>query len=139
MNDRTRVSGDSVTCATRMFLLDNDGSGSQIDADLRYDPDDPFAVSVVFHTAAKKVTWTFARELLIEGVYEPAGIGDVQIWPCLEESGSAVVMIELFAPAGGVMLQAASRAVAGFVAEMLEAVPLGAEQVDLDAAVAALR
>jgi len=137
MKDRTDVSADIITCSTPMCLLDDDGPGTQIDADMVFDPADPYAMSIVFHTGAP-VTWTFGRDLLIEGIYEPAGVGDVQVWPCLVESGAAVVMIELVAPDGAVMLQVASRVVADFITRVLRVVPIGAEGVDVDAALAAL-
>lgn len=139
MTDRTGIPADLVTCSTQMSVIDDEGPGTRVDADLVYDPADPFAVSVAFHADDRTVTWTFGRELLVEGAYEPAGVGDVQVWPCLAEHGAAVVMIELFTPGSNVLLQASSRVVAGFVAEMLAAVPLGEEPVDLDEAVAALR
>jgi hypothetical protein len=137
MKDRTSVSTDIVTCTTRMSFLDDEGPGVEIDADLVFDPHDPYAMSIVFRTSAP-VTWTFGRDLLVDGLYEPAGEGDVQVWPCLAEAGTAVVMLELFAPDGAVVLQVPSRVVADFVTRMLHAVPLGAECVDVDAALAAL-
>ena len=66
------------------------------------------------------VTWTFARELLAEGLYDPSGDGDVQVWPCLSHTGEAVVIIELCSPDGTAMLQTPSRAVQAFVASIYE-------------------
>ena len=39
-----------------------------------------------------EVCWTFARELLLDGQYEPTGDGDVHVWPCLSPRGDAVVI-----------------------------------------------
>jgi hypothetical protein len=77
------------------------------------------------------VVWTFARELLADGIYQPSGNGDVQIWPCLSSSGEAVIIIELCSPDGAAVLQAPSRAVHGFVARTHDVVPQGEESVHL--------
>ncbi|MET0839746.1 MAG: SsgA family sporulation/cell division regulator, partial [Marmoricola sp.] len=71
--------------------------------------------------------WTFARELLAEGLYTPSGNGDVQVWPCLSSTGDAVVIIELSSPDGLALLQAPSRTVHDFVARTHEVVPEGEE------------
>jgi hypothetical protein len=111
--------------------------GSEQDHDLAaafsFDPDDAFAVTMTLEALSGPVHWTFARELLVEGQYEPAGDGDVHVWPCLSPSGEAVVIIELESPAGETLLQFPTRAVQDFVAASLETVPLGQEQVDVDA------
>lgn len=73
------------------------------------------------------VVWTFARELLTEGLHEPVGDGDVQVWPCLNSTGQAVVIIELRSPDGMALIQAPSRAVHAFVARTEEIVPVGQE------------
>ena len=73
------------------------------------------------------VTWTFARELLAEGLYDPSGDGDVQVWPCLSNTGEAVVIVELCSPDGTALLQTGSRAVQIFVTSIYDAVPAGTE------------
>ena len=94
------------------------------------------------HLEAKsgRVTWTFARELLAEGLYDPVGDGDVQVWPCLSGAGEAVVIIELCSPTGEAMLQTGSRAIQAFVASTYELVPAGQESshLSMDALVAQL-
>jgi len=102
-------------------------------AEFVYDPADPCAVTLVIQTQSGPVHWTFARELLVEGQYEPAGDGDLHVWPCLSASGEAVVIVELSSPAGETLLQFPTRAVQEFVASSVDAVPLGAEEVDVDA------
>ena len=105
-------------------------------ADLRYDTADPFAVTMAFHTGWQDVRWTFARELLLEGLYEPTGDGDVHVWPCLSSTGVAVVIVELASTEGEVLLQLSSRAVHQFVTRTMSVVPVGDESrfVDLDEA-----
>ena len=64
---------------------------------------------------------------------EPSGDGDVHVWPCLSSCGEAVVIVELCSPVGETLLQFPSRAVQEFVYSSVEAVAMGAEQVDVDA------
>jgi len=102
-------------------------------AEFVYDPADACAVTMVLQTPSGPVHWTFARELLVEGQYEPSGDGDVHVWPCLSACGEAVVIVELCSPVGETLLQFPSRAVQDFVYSSLDAVPLGREEVDVDA------
>jgi hypothetical protein len=86
------------------------------------------------------VTWSFARDLLAQGLYDPAGDGDVLVWPCLGRSGEAVVVIELRSPSGAAMLQTPSRTVQEFVDDVFMVVPEGREHewIDFDQLVAHL-
>ncbi|HET9501511.1 MAG TPA: SsgA family sporulation/cell division regulator [Marmoricola sp.] len=110
----------------------------ELDGGLRYDPADPFAVSLRMTHGDQEVVWTFARELLSGGLYEPTGDGDVHVWPCLSRSGTSVVMIELCSPDGELVLEAPSRTVSRFLDEVEHLVPSGSEHIDVDALVAQL-
>lgn len=110
-----------------------DEAGPSLDVTLSYDPADPVAVTMVIETVAGPVPWTFARDLLVEGYYEPTGDGDIHVWPCLDSDGAAVVIVELESPEGGALLQLPARPVDEFIAASLASVPRGAEQVDVDA------
>lgn len=107
-------------------------------AEFVFDSADACAVTMVLQAPSGPVDWTFARELLVDGQYEPVGDGDVHVWPCLSSCGEAVVIVELCSPAGETLLQFPTRAVQDFVYSSLEAVPLGREQVDVDAWLAQL-
>jgi hypothetical protein len=107
-------------------------------AEFVYDPADPCAVTMVLQTITGPVHWTFARDLLVDGQYEPSGDGDVHVWPCLSSCGEAVVIVELCSPVGETLLQFPSRAVQEFVYSSVEAVPVGAEEIDVDAWLAQL-
>lgn len=98
-----------------------------MDGELRYDTNDPFAVTLEVQTESGPVTWTFARELLAEGRYEPSGDGDVQVWPCLSVAAAAVTIVELHAPEGDALLQAPTRTIDRFLADTFAAVPPGQE------------
>lgn len=102
-------------------------------AEFVYDPADACAVTMALQTASGPVNWTFARELLVDGQYEPTGDGDVHVWPCLSAYGEAVVIVELCSPVGETLLQFPTRAVQDFIISSLKQVPLGREDLDVDA------
>ena len=118
-----------VTENLELELVDPQGESTSIDSDLVFDPADPYAATMVFRTGVQEVLWTFGRELLVEGLYEPTGDGDVQVWPCLSNTGEAVVIVELCSPDGELLVQADSRSVDTFIAKMLSSVPDGQESV----------
>lgn len=121
-----------ITESVELEFVDPQGESTALEADLVFDPADPFAVTMVFRTGVQEVRWTFGRELLVEGLYEPTGDGDVHVWPCLSSNGSAVVIVELCSPDGELLVQAGSRAVNGFVTKMLASVPDGQEAAFVD-------
>lgn len=127
-----------VTELVELEFVDPQGDATALEADLVFDPADPFAVTMVFRNSSQEVRWTFGRELLLEGMYEPTGDGDVHVWPCLSSDGTAVVIVELCSPDGELLVQAPSRTVNKFVNRMLASVPDGHEGafVDVDAELA---
>jgi len=130
----------TVTQGVTLELIDPTGAATPIEAELHYDPRDPYAVTTVFMTGASQVRWTFGRELLSEGLYEPCGDGDVHVWPCLNSKGHAVVIIELCSPDGEALVQARTGDLRSFVDRMAKAVEPGSESahVDVDAAISAI-
>lgn len=117
---------------SELNLICGTEEAAPIDGGLSFDPSDPLAVSLRLGRGEQDVLWTFARDLLDSGVYEPTGIGDVHVWPCLDSEGSAVVIIELCSPDGELLLQADSRRVQAFLSEAARVVPPGSEVVDVD-------
>ena len=130
----------TVTQSVSLELIDPTGVITPIDAELHYDPRDPYAVTTVFRTGSSTVRWTFGRKLLTDGLYEPSGDGDVHVWPCLDSEGHAVVIIELCSPDGEALVQARTGDLSGFVERMSRAVAPGKESahLDLDATIAAI-
>lgn len=126
-NLTTTVSTMAVQIATVEAEQDHN-----LSAEFRFDAADPWAVTMILATIAGPVDWTFARDLLVDGQYEPTGDGDVHVWPCLSPSGEAVVIVELDSPSGETLLQFPTRAIQDFVSSALETVPQGAEEVDVD-------
>lgn len=105
-----------------------------VPARFRYLSSDPYAVHVIFHLDSDRpVHWTFARELLLEGVFRPCGRADVRIWPA-KSDGRSVICLALSSPSGSALLQAPTCPVALWVERTLRLVPPGAEpdQLGLD-------
>jgi hypothetical protein len=129
-----------IVLRTAVPFLSGESATEHLDGEFSYDPADPFAVTMKLEARCGSVTWTFARELLADGLYEPTGSGDVQVWPCLSNTGAAVVIIELCSPDGTALLQTGSRSVREFVDATYRAVPEGRESshVSIDALVAQL-
>lgn len=138
--DHVTQTARAVSQTLPLDLVDAEGGTTRLEADFSFDPADPFAVTAVFKTSAGAVSWTFGRELLVVGAFEPTGDGDVHVWPCLAADGAAVVIVELSSPEGEVLVQASSRDIATFVSAMLRSVPLGEESalVDIDAELAGI-
>jgi hypothetical protein len=117
-----------VTTSATVTVGSPVAAGITFPCDFLYDPTDPFAMTLVFRPPDRSpITWTFGRDLLLVGIDEPTGVGDVSIAPWLGADGHAEVAITLSSPDGELQVQARRRDVARFVAEMLEAVPEGAE------------
>ncbi|MFI8101810.1 SsgA family sporulation/cell division regulator [Streptomyces sp. NPDC086023] len=111
-----------------------------VPARLTYRADDPYAVHVTFHVGSSApVNWTFARELLVEGVFRPCGHGDVRIWPTKVDSHS-VICVALSSPDGDALLEAPATSVSAWLERTLHAVPPGteSERLGLDDALAEL-
>ncbi len=115
-------------------------------AELSYDVADPYAVTVGFHTGSVAdgpvsdvVQWTFARQLLTDGVTGPVGQGDVQVWPT-QGRDAAGVSLSLSSPSGKAMFEIPLPELVEFLSLTYAAVPTGAESdhVDVDAELALL-
>jgi hypothetical protein len=140
MDHPMNIAPMTVTQPIVLELIDPTGAATPIEAELQYDPRDPYAVTTVFMTGASQVRWTFGRDLLREGLYEPCGDGDVHVWPCLDSHGHAVVIIELCSPDGEALVQAKTGDLTNFVERMTKAVEPGTESAltDVDGAITAI-
>ncbi|MFF8376920.1 SsgA family sporulation/cell division regulator [Streptomyces sp. NPDC015661] len=109
-----------------------------VPARLAYRTDDPYAVHMTFHVGTDHpVNWTFARELLVEGVFRACGHGDVRIWPT-KVDGRSVILMALSSPDGDALLEAPSAQVSAWLERTLRAVPPGteSERLGIDAGLA---
>jgi hypothetical protein len=129
-----------VTQPTIVELLDQSGFALPLETELQYDARDPYAAVVVFNTERGRITWSFGRDLLVGGLHEPTGEGDVHVWPCLDSAHRQVVLIELTSTEGCALVQAPLADVRRFVDRITALVAPGTEShhLDLDAEIAAL-
>lgn len=101
--------------------------GVPVPARLTYRTDDPYAIHICFHiNSLHPVHWTFARELLVEGVFRPCGQGDVRVWPT-KAAGRSVVLMALSSPDGDALLEAPAAQVSAWLERTLRVVPPGSE------------
>lgn len=134
----------TVTAELALALVAPDGQGLPVAAVLRYETVDPYAVRVGFRTGADEVVeWTFARQLLTEGVTGRVGEGDVQVWPVSDTTplgDEAAICLSLCSPSGAALFEAPVGAVVEFLSRTYCAVPVGSESdfVDVDAELALL-
>jgi len=130
------VQTDNVVSELEFALVVADADPIKVSAHLRYDVRDPFAVCVSFDAgAADRIEWTFARELLDQGLWQASGDGDVKVWP----RGNSVV-VALCSPSGRAVLETPRQPVADFVTRTQRLVPSGQEAafIDLDRELTAL-
>jgi hypothetical protein len=99
---------------------------------LRYDGSDPLALRMVFPAEVSlddsEVVWAFARDLVETGLREPAGEGDVHVWPC----GRAQTVFEFRAPEGVALVQFDNAPLRRFLRSSYAVVPAGKEADHLD-------
>ncbi|MFN8147488.1 MAG: SsgA family sporulation/cell division regulator [Candidatus Nanopelagicales bacterium] len=128
-----------VSAELDLTLVMDDDRTLQVPSTLVYAVDNPYAVTAVFRTADGDVTWVFGRDLLDDGLIEPAGEGDVTVWPTVV-AGRPVVCLALASPAGSALLQLDAGALRVFLDESYELVEMGheGEHLDIDAALAEL-
>jgi hypothetical protein len=104
--------------------------GVTVPALLSYRLDDPLAVHFTFHVGSDApVEWSFARDLLAEGLCRPCGRGDVRLWPTTV-GGRAVLYVALSSPDGDALLTAPAEAVRSWLRLTQRLVTPGAEAVD---------
>jgi len=131
---------DLVSAEIEMRLVVDGGPSLPVRADVSYDQNDPYAAKIAFHTgAADIVEWTFARSLLTDGVTQPAGDGDVQVWPSMS-NGQPTVCLSLTSPSGRALFEAPLPDLVQFLTRTYALVPTGGESdfVDVESELALL-
>ena len=136
-----RKSHTAVTAEVGLRLVLPDSPSLPVLATLRYDASDPYAISISFHTGAdgSAVDWSFARQLLTDGVTHPVGEGDVRVWPTTREDRQ-LIALSLTSPSGSALFETALSDVVEFLTRSYSTVPTGSESdfVDLDSELALL-
>lgn len=111
-----------------------------LDAELTYDPADPFAVRLEIGAGHEEtVTWFFARDLLRDGTTHATGEGDVCVTPRDGENGREI-LVSLTTPEGSARFGTNLGQVVQFLTAAYTLVPTGSETLgaDLDAELDAL-
>lgn len=105
----------------------------EVPAVMDYSADEPYSIRATFQTGEADVTWVFARDLLSDGVDNPAGCGDISVWPGKHE-GRDVLFLSLSSDTGQALLRTEIDEVRRFVRRTHEVVPNGRESdmIDID-------
>jgi hypothetical protein len=128
MQPRPRCVEDDIT----LRLLVPGADGVVLDATLRYDPTDPYAVQATFRAGEASVSWMLGRELLHHGLVDATGDGDVRVWPDLDAEDEPAVMVRLSSPDGQAVLCLDADVLQNFLARTFAVVPIGQEGRYLD-------
>jgi len=107
-----------------------------VSAQLTYDRADPYAVCVSFDAGrTERIEWTFARDLLDQGLWVAAGDGDVRVWP-----RDSTVVMALCSPTGKAILETPRHCVAEFIrrSQLIVAVGSEGEYIDVERELASL-
>lgn len=97
-----------------------------------YTAREPYLVKLAFRTERGRwIDWVFGRDLLVEGLQAPAGLGDVRVRADLAAEHRLMV-IELESPDGFAVVEMGREDLERFVAATCEIVPLGTEPELLD-------
>ncbi|WP_405778920.1 SsgA family sporulation/cell division regulator [Streptomyces sp. NBC_00859] len=119
---------ESVQAEVMMSFLVSEELSFRIPVELGYEVSDPYAVRMTFHLPGDApVTWTFGRELLLDGINAPTGDGDVHISPS-DPSGLSDVHLRLQVGADSALFRAGSAPLIAFLDRTDKIVPLGQER-----------
>ncbi|UMP07028.1 SsgA family sporulation/cell division regulator [Amycolatopsis sp. EV170708-02-1] len=120
------------------FILGDWAGAPRVEGSLHYRESDPYAITMLIGMGDSPVEWKFARDLLAEGLIEPAGEGDVRIVP--PQDGRDEVTVLLSSPDGRVTLLCPPERLATFLRETVDIVSIGDESgyLAIDGALGAL-
>jgi len=97
-----------------------------------YRADDPFAVSLAVRTRHDRwVEWLVSRELVVEALSCPTGIGDVRMTP-QHVQGYDIVEIEIRSTDGRAVLEVDRDLLRHFIDASLDVVAVGDEAAEID-------
>ncbi len=112
-----------------MSFLVSEELAFRIPVELDFDSADPYAIRLTFDLPGDvPVTWTFSRELLLDGLSRPSGEGDVRIEPSSAEYLSDV-FISLQVGAERALFRVSAPPLVAFLDRTDRLVPLGKEEV----------
>jgi hypothetical protein len=119
---------ESVQAEVLMSFIVSDELSFRIPVELGYETRDPFAVRMTFHLPGDApVTWTFGRELLLDGINSATGEGDVRVEPTEDEDHLSDVHIRLRVGPDQALFRASAPPLVAFLDRTDKLVPLGQE------------
>ncbi|WP_210587678.1 SsgA family sporulation/cell division regulator [Streptomyces sp. GESEQ-35] len=104
-----------------------------LQARFSYDESLPLEVRVEFSNATGGVVaWALSRDLLIAGLHQPSGHGDVRIWPpCRRHDGHSLWVL-LQGRIGAALLEIRVAPLHAWLVRTLRSVPFGTEGLSMD-------
>lgn len=108
------------------------GTFRDVTAEFAFDPSDPYAVWLTVPWVDGRHRWAICRSLVSRGLTDPAGEGDVQLWPSTDDTGSGVVVLDLWSDGVHVVAEVSTRELYRFLTRTLSVVPFGSEHEHLD-------
>lgn len=118
-----------VASRTVFDFVRQNGTTAPVETELIYQADDPFAVTMKFHSGGSVATWIMGRDLLAEGTTKAAGEGDVRVRP---HPGRALVL-ELVSEQHVTVFRFPASTLKKFLSATYRIVPAGNERFDADA------
>jgi hypothetical protein len=115
-----------------LACVDPWGRQVEVPTTLSYHQNDPYAVTLTFHSATGDVEWIVARTLLLQGLAAPAGEGDVKVFPSIDDDARAVAVLDFSSPDGRLVTQTSTYELQAFLARTFAVVPVGTESDYLD-------
>ncbi|MFJ1945451.1 SsgA family sporulation/cell division regulator [[Kitasatospora] papulosa] len=110
---KTEDGGNGIEQRVQLWMRQHrteDDRGERILTQLVYRTKDPYAVTAVFYAGTEEeLEWTFARELLDDGLHSSVGLGDVIVWPGPEETGDTQRIFIRLRPPGSTALLSLDR------------------------------
>jgi len=131
----------TIRAETSLRSVSPNATDSPVPASFRYDPADPYAVHLRFWSEHEPVSWSFARELLLTGLNQQAGVGDVPVHPSpWITPGSETMTLSLSSPDGQAQFEVRRKVIVKFLRRSYALVPRDHEThyQDVDAAIARL-
>ncbi|HVW41914.1 MAG TPA: SsgA family sporulation/cell division regulator [Amycolatopsis sp.] len=123
---------NTTDAVTQSQFVTLNGSGAPVLSRLSYVGSEPFSVNIAFRTERGRwVEWTFARDLLVTGLTEPAGMGDVRVRPDLA-ADEDILILEIESPDGYALVEIEREDVERFLDAATAVVPIGAESEHFD-------
>ncbi|MGW6684355.1 SsgA family sporulation/cell division regulator [[Kitasatospora] papulosa] len=110
---KTEDGGDGLEQRVQLWMRQHhaeDDRGDRMLTQLVYRTRDPYAVTAVFYAGTEEeLEWTFARELLVDGLHSSVGLGDVIVWPGPEGAGDTQRVFIRLRPPGSTALLSMDR------------------------------